>query len=66
MDITEKYAVGTSNKESPQEHGIGLLNISDVVQRYNGVVNIEAENGVFAISILIPFSDAAHDIKEAV
>ena len=66
MDITEKYAVGTSNKESPQEHGIGLLNISDVVQRYNGVVNIEAENGVFAISILIPLSDAAHDIKEAV
>lgn len=66
MDITEKYAVGTSNKESAQEHGIGLLNISDVVQRYNGVVNTEAENGIFVISILMPLTDAEHDFKEAV
>ncbi|MDE5865042.1 MAG: ATP-binding protein, partial [Lachnospiraceae bacterium] len=66
MDITEKYAVGTSNKESAQEHGIGLLNINDVVQRYNGVVSTEAENGIFVISVLMPLTDAEHDIKEAV
>ncbi len=66
MDITEKYTSGMTNKGSPQEHGIGLVNVSDVVFRYNGVVNSEAENGVFVISILIPLTDAAHDIKEAV
>ncbi len=66
MDITEKYTFGITKKESPQEHGIGLLNVSDVVQRYNGVVNMEAENGIFVISILIPLTYAAHDIKVAV
>lgn len=45
------------NKENPQEHGIGLLNVSDVVHRYNGVMNIENENGIFVASILIPLND---------
>lgn len=66
MDVTEKYAGGFTNKKNPQEHGIGLLNVSDVVHRYNGVVNIEAEKGIFVISILMPLNDTAHDIKRAV
>jgi hypothetical protein len=37
-----------------------------VVNKYNGAVNTEAENGIFVISILMPFSDAARDIKTAV
>ena len=32
MDRTEKYAAGFTNKENPQQHGIGLLNVRDVVQ----------------------------------
>ncbi len=59
MDLTEKY-------EDGYEHGIGLLNVDDVVNKYNGAVNIEAKNGIFVISILMPFPDAAHDIKTAV
>lgn len=55
-----------SRKENSQEHGIGLLNVGDVVHKYNGVVNIETEDGIFIISILIPLNDAAHDIKQAV
>ena len=66
MDMTEKYAEGFRSKKSQQEYGIGLLNVSDVVHRYSGVVNMEAENGTFVISILIPFPDDAHDIKTAV
>ena len=66
MDGTEKCTDGFTNKGDSQEHGIGLLNVSDVVNKYNGAVNTEAENGIFVISILMPFSDAARDIKTAV
>lgn len=43
-----------SRKENPEKHGIGLLNIDDVVRNYNGVMDIEVEDGTFTISILIP------------
>lgn len=66
MDSTEKYADGFTDKEDSQEHGIGLLNVRDVVTKYNGVVNIEAKEGIFAISILMPFPDTEHDTKTAV
>ena len=61
-----RYKAGFTDKENPKGHGIGLLNIRDVVHRYNGVINIEAQNGIFVISILIPLNDAAHDNKESV
>lgn len=35
-------------------HGIGLLNVGDVVKKYEGVMHKEQENGVFRISILLP------------
>ena len=66
MNRTEKCTDGFPNKGDSQEHGIGLLNVSDVVNKYNGAMNTEAENGIFVISILMPFPDAAHDIKKAV
>lgn len=64
--MEDKHKIGFTNKENPEEHGIGLLNISDVVHRYNGVMNIEVENGVFAISILVPLSNPVYDIKQAI
>ena len=66
MDRMEKYAEGFTNKGDSQKHGIGLLNVGDVVNKYNGAVNAEAEGDIFVISILIPFPDAAHDIKTTV
>ncbi|MEY8338510.1 ATP-binding protein [Lachnospiraceae bacterium 62-35] len=66
MDMMERYVDGFTNKENPQEHGIGLLNVSDVVHRYSGAMNIEAENGIFVISILMPLNAAAYDMKQAV
>lgn len=53
------------DKKHFQGHGIGLLNIRDVVNRYQGVMNIELQNGVFSISVLVPMNDAVHDIKQA-
>lgn len=66
VDMAEKYVTGFTNKENPREHGIGLMNVDDVVQGYNGILNIESEKGVFVTSVLIPLNDAAHDIKKAV
>ena len=66
MDRTEKCTDGFTHKGDSQEHGIGLLNVSDVVNRYNGAVHKEAEKGIFVISILMPLNDTAHDIKTAV
>ena len=62
---TEKYTAGFTNKGDSQEHGIGLLNVSDVVSRYNGAVRKEADKGIFMISILMPFPDGAYDSKMA-
>lgn len=66
MDMAEKYAEGFTNKGDSREHGIGLLNVGDVVNKYNGAVHTEAENGIFVISILMPLDGTAHDIKTAV
>ena len=66
MDRTEKYTEGFTNKEHSQERGIGLLNVGDVVNKYNGTVNTEVEEGICVISILMPLNDTAHDIKTAV
>ena len=66
MDMAEKCAEGFTNKGNSQEHGIGLLNVSDVVHKYNGVVNTEAENGIFVISVLMPLNETVHNIKTAV
>ena len=56
MDRREQYRDGSTGKRSPKGHGIGLLNVKDVVSRYNGTIRIEAEEGVFSISILLPIS----------
>ena len=43
-----------------------MMNIGDVVHGYDGVIQLQAENGIFAISILMPLPDAAYDSKTAV
>ena len=59
----ERDGIGLRKQE---RHGIGLLNIRDVVQKYNGVMNIEVQEGIFAISLLLPLSDTVHDRKRAI
>ena len=43
-----------THKQNPGEHGIGLLNVHDVVEKYNGVIDMAASNGIFTVSVLIP------------
>ena len=66
MDKAEKFTEGCTNKGDSQKHGIGLMNVSDVVDSYNGAVHKEVGKGIFVISILMPFPDTAHGIKTAV
>ncbi|MCM1244918.1 MAG: GHKL domain-containing protein [Roseburia sp.] len=49
--IQETYV---SKKRKTGMRGIGLSNIRDTVLKYNGVADLETENGIFSISILIP------------
>lgn len=47
-------------------HGIGLFNVKDVVNKYNGAMNMNIENGIFVISILLPLNNATHDINKTI
>lgn len=66
MKTAQVFRRQAFDKIRSQEHGIGLLNVGDVVHGYDGVLHVEAENGIFLISILMSFPDAAHNIKTAV
>lgn len=66
MNAAEKPKGRMKETENPQWHGIGLLNVSDVVRRYNGVMNTEMQNGVFDISVLLPLEETAYDIERVV
>ncbi len=54
-DLKEIPERGFTGKENPKGHGIGLLNIKDTAEKYDGTVQTEVENGVFSISVLLPF-----------
>lgn len=62
-DLPEGRAV---RKENLQQRGIGLLNVEDVVERYDGAMHVEMRNAVFGISVLIPLGGAVHDMEQAV
>lgn len=40
-----------SSKKDSTDHGLGLSNISSAVRKYNGTMNISAENGVFVLGV---------------
>lgn len=66
MNTAEQHTRKLINQGNFPKYGIGLLNVTDVVQRYNGVMEIKAENGVFTLSILMPLTDAAHNINPTI
>lgn len=45
---------GSLQTADRKSHGIGLLNVGDVVRRYNGAMHTEIQSGVYTISVLIP------------
>ena len=64
--LPEAVKMGTTRKANPDEHGIGLGNIKDVVQKYGGVMDMEVKKNVFLISILLPLKNAVHDMEQTV
>lgn len=52
VKIEGKYV--TSKLENVQYHGVGIENIKDAVDKYNGIYDIRSENNEFHFSILIP------------
>lgn len=66
MNAVEKPKGRIAKTENPQGRGIGLLNVSDVVRVYNGVMNTEIQNGIFDISVLLPLGETAYDIERVV
>ncbi len=66
VDEAEQQNKGIARKKNPQGHGIGLLNVRDVVRQYQGVIHMESEGGIFVISVLIPLDAAAHNMERIV
>lgn len=50
-----QYEAGFTSKTNADGHGIGLMNVRDVVRKYNGTVSIEASDGRFVISVLMTY-----------
>ena len=43
--------VFVSQKEEREVHGIGLISVKSIIEKYGGAINIDCENGKFAIII---------------
>lgn len=61
-----KNSMSEEETQKPQGHGIGLLNVGDVVREYNAVVKTEIQNGVYDISVLLPLAETVYDIERVV
>ena len=44
----------TSKSEQPEEHGIGLKNVEEAIEKYNGGYVIDFDSELFSISMMIP------------
>ena len=48
---------GDSFRSTKEGHfGIGLENVRKAVKTYNGTLNIKTNDGIFAITVIIPIS----------
>lgn len=54
-DTAEKEKQNGADGEN--RRGIGTLNLQDMVQRYHGVLDRKKEDGVYVISVLLPFKN---------
>ncbi len=70
-DVGRKHLGGGRQHEGDgkgEVYGIGLRNVQDLVERYNGILRTERRDGVFAASVLLPLElvEPAQDMKPAV
>ena len=48
----EKWHRGKPVSKKGKNHGIGLLNVENIIKKYNGSMVLEEENGVFSCKII--------------
>jgi len=51
-------------KNDRQIHGFGMKSIGFIVERFGGVLNVRAENGIFNLDILLPLESSKADAPE--
>lgn len=72
LEVRNSYGQKSADKETgtavrkTQKHGLGLSNISDTVRRYDGTMGVEVQENIFVISVLLPFCETAHDVKQVI
>ena len=52
-----KKTGGTFLSTKQGNHGFGLLRIDSIVSKYNGYLNRQSENGIFATEVMLPLTD---------
>lgn len=52
-----------TTKSNTKDHGIGLSNIKNIVDKYNGFMNINTENKIFTIKLMLDNGKVKHNVK---
>ncbi len=52
-EISEDNGVLLTTKVEKQNHGIGLQNIKKVIQKYDGILNIDYTGNIFTVSLMM-------------
>lgn len=53
-DLEHMDAVRSAGKHPVHGHGIGLLNVRDVLRKYNGTLHMDLKDHLFVVSALLP------------
>ena len=51
---SDKGSFMTTKTDNPEEHGIGIKNVINLVEKYNGTYTIKSDDKKFVFSIVIP------------
>lgn len=43
-----------SDKKESKNHGYGMQNMQDVVEKYHGMIHWEGKNCVFSLQVMVP------------
>lgn len=54
--LNKKKQEFLTTKEDREEHGIGLKNVRKIVEKYNGIMKIDAEDHIFSVKLVLYLS----------
>jgi sensor histidine kinase regulating citrate/malate metabolism len=49
-----------TTKKDKENHGFGIKSIKQVVEKYDGMLNYEYQDGQFILNIMLPFCEEAY------